>query len=391
MADETQHSEQNTGQDTELRLILDGQRMLTRAASRMRPQDGTVRALSTSLTCWALLLDAEDDVVVRTGSAPEPDEEVRRLVAAQRTSIGKPGTGAMIGDHHVVLHGIEPLASKPSVLVIGRAKDFSLGERALIAMTVALLGLLRRDVDASRGHAARLAARLLLTGGGAAAESTGELLAQLLDNRASQHYRVLSAVDTRQRVHVNEGADFDRLAQLLGTPLIDVTTEGFRAIVAARSAPSEATLQTLHRRGWLIGMSNSVPVLDLRVAEREAIALRKQAGERDRPMRAEDGTNSVTSLVDPLHAKAFARRRLAPLANSHAPGGAQLVETLRAWLASHGDAGHAAELLHTHPTSVRHRIQQVEQMLGADLSEAQERMDLWYAINWLPPDWPNEE
>ena len=227
--------------------------------------------------------------------------------------------------------------------------------------------------------------------GGAAAESTGELLAQLLDNRAGRHYRVLSAVDTRQRVRVNETADFDGLAQLLGTPLIDVTPEGFRAIVAARSAPSEATLQTLHRRGWLIGMSNSVPVLDLRVAEREAIALRKQAGERDRPMRAEDSTNSVTSLVDPLHAKAFARRRLAPLANSHAPGGAQLAETLRAWLANHGDAAGAAEMLNTHPTSVKHRMQQVEQMLGADLTDVQQRMDLWYAVNWLPEDWPNEQ
>lgn len=151
MADEMQHAEKNTGPDTELRLILDGQRLLTRAASRMRPQDGTLRALCTNLNCWALLLDAEDDVVVRTGNAPEPDQEVRALVAAQRTSIGKPGTDTMIGDHHVVLHGIEPLASKPSVVVIGRAKDFSIGERALIAMSVALLGLLRRDVDASRG------------------------------------------------------------------------------------------------------------------------------------------------------------------------------------------------------------------------------------------------
>jgi DNA-binding PucR family transcriptional regulator len=378
-------------QDTELRLIADAQRTLTRAASRLRPLEGTLRALGATLNCWTMLLDAEDAVVAKSGPAPEPDDELRKLAATRRSSSGKPSTSGTVGDTQVVSHAIEPVATRPNVLLVGRTTEFSRTERAVIAMAVALLGLLRRDVDVSRGFAARLAARLLLTGGGAAAESTGELLAQLLDNRASQHYRVLSGVDTRQRAHVNVGGDFDRLVQLLGTPLVDVTPDGFRAIVAARSAPSEATLHTLQRRGWLVGMSGSATISELRAAEREAVALRRQASANGKPMRAEDGTNSVTSLVDPIAARAFARRRLSPLATIRSPGGAQLVETLRVWLANHGDWDRAAEVLGMHRTSVRHRIQQVEQVLGNDLSDAQQRMDLWYAINWLPPDWPNEE
>jgi Purine catabolism regulatory protein-like family/PucR C-terminal helix-turn-helix domain len=370
-------------QNVELRVIADGQRALTRAAARPRPAETTVRAVATSLAGWAMLLDASGSVVTRSGLAPEPDEDLRTLAGKLRGSTGPRSASTRIGDDHVVLHPVEP----SSVLVVGRNRAFTVGDRAVVAMSLALLGLLRREVDSSRGHAFRLSARLLLAGG-AAAESTGDLLAALLDNRAGQDYRVIAGVDVRHRHRFDADGDFTQLVQLLGTPLVDLANGSFRAVVAARSAPGQAALETLHKRGWLVGVSGVTTVADLRSAEREAVALRRRAAASGRPVTADDENESVASLIDPAQARAFARRTLAPLIEIRSPGATQLVETLRIWLANHGNWDRSAVALKVHRNSVRHRIQQIERALHIDLSQAQSRVDLWYAVNWLPADWP---
>lgn len=370
-------------QNVELRVIADGQRALTRAAARPRPTETTVRALATSLAGWAMLLDGDGTVVTASGLAPEPSDDLRTLAGKLRGGTGLRTASTQIGGDHAVLHPVEP----SSVLVVGRNRPFTVADRAVMATALALLGLVRRDVDASRGHTARLAARLLLAGG-AAAESTGDLLATLLDNRPGQDYRVVAGVDVRRRPRIDADGDFTQLAQLLGTPLIDLAGGSFRAVVAARSAPGQAAVETLHRRGWLIGMSGVSTLADLRSAEREAVALRRRAAASGHPVVADTGSESVSSLVDPAQARAFARRTLAPLTEIRSPGADQLVETLRVWLANHGNWDRSAVLLKVHRNSVRHRIQLVERALRIDLGQAQHRMDLWYAVNWLPPEWP---
>jgi hypothetical protein len=370
-------------QNTELRVIADSQRALTRAASRPRPTETTVRALATSLTGWAMLLDGDGSVVTRSGLAPEPSVEIRALADKVRGGTGPRSASTRIGDDHAVLHPVEPA----SVLIVGRNRMFSVGDRAVVAMALAMLGLLRREVDSSRGHASRLAARLLLAAG-SAAESTGDLLAALLDNRAGQDYRVLAGIDVRNRHRFDPDGDFAQLVQMLGTPLVDLAGGSFRAIVAARSAPGLTALEALHKRGWLIGMSGVTAVGDLRAAEREAVSLRRRAAASGKPVSADNESESVTALVDPAQARAFARRTLAPLTEIRSPGATHLVETLRVWLANHGNWDRTATLLKIHRNSVRHRIGQIEAALHVDLAQAQHRMNLWYAVNWLPPDWP---
>ncbi|MET0133140.1 MAG: PucR family transcriptional regulator ligand-binding domain-containing protein, partial [Kibdelosporangium sp.] len=295
-------------QNVELRVIADSQRALTRAASRPRPTETTVRALATSLAGWAMLLDPDGAVLTRSGLAPEPSAELRELAGRVRGGTGPRSASTNVGDDHAVLHPVEPA----SVLIVGRGRAFTVADRAVVAMALALLGLVRRDVDASRGHASRLAARLLLAAG-SAAESTGDLLAMLLDNRAGQDYRVLAGIDVRQRHRFDADGDFAQLVQLLGTPLVDLAGGSFRAIVAARSAPGQTALEALHKRGWLVGMSGVASVGDLRAAEREAVALRRRAAASGQPISADNENESVSSLVDPAQARAFARRTLAPL------------------------------------------------------------------------------
>nr|WP_198152007.1 PucR family transcriptional regulator [Kibdelosporangium sp. MJ126-NF4] len=373
-------------QNVELRVIADSQRNLTRAATRPRPTETTVRSLATSLTGWAMLLDADGSVVTRSGMAPEPTEDLLSLATRLRSGSGPRSASTSVGGEHIVLHPVD----RSSVLIVGRSRSFSVGDRAVVAMALAMLGLLQRETDTSRGHAYRLAARLLLAAG-SAAESTGDLLAALLDNRAGQDYRVLAGVDVRRRHSGDADGDFGQLVQLLGTPLVDLANGSFRAVVSARSAPSAATLETLHKRGWLVGLSGVVGVADLRLAEREAVALRRRAAAAGHPVSADNESESVSSLIDPAQARAFARRTLAPLAEIRSPGPASLIETLRVWLANHGNWDRSAVVLDVHRNSVRHRIGQVERALHVDLSQAQHRMDLWYAVNWLPQDWPDPQ
>jgi hypothetical protein len=371
-------------QNAELRLLADSQRALTRAAVRPRPIEGTLRALVAALDCWAVLLDADGEVLVPAGRVPRLNGGLRELAARVGAGSGPRSASTEVGEDHVVLNPVEQMAARPAVLAVGRARPFTVADRAVVAVELALLGLLRRDVDTSRGHSARLAARLLLTEDRLA---VGASLALLLDNRIDRLYRVVVGHDVR-RGRVGEH-EYEQLVQTLSSPLVDIADGGFRAVVTEGATPTDAVLDLLHRQGWLVGVSASATATELPQAEREAAALLRRALADGRSVRAGDEQDSVTGLVDPAQAQRFAVRLLAPLAAHRTPSPSQLVETARAWLAQHGNWDRTAAALGVHRNSVRHRMGHVERVLGIDLSQAQQRTDLWCAINWLPAEWPD--
>ncbi len=346
-------------QNAELRLLADSQRVMTRAAVRPSPVDGTLAALADALECWALLLDAGGEVLARTGLAPEPTDDLRGLAARVAAGRGPRSAGTRIDADHVALTPVEQIGRRPSVLVIGRARSFSVADRAVVAVALALLALLRQDPD----PAARLAARLLFGG------DSAELLERLVGDSS---FQVVAGAGEES---------YERLADTLGTPLVDVLPEGFRAVVAAGSV-SDPDL--------VVGVSAPATAAELPAAEREAAALLRRARATGRSTWADEGAG-IAALVDPASAQRFARRLLAPLADHRSPSGAELVETARAWLAQHGNWDRSAAALGVHRNSVRHRMGHVERALGLDLSLAQHRTDLWCAINWLPPGWPMPE
>ncbi|QFZ21961.1 PucR family transcriptional regulator [Saccharothrix syringae] len=79
-------------------------------------------------------------------------------------------------------------------------------------------------------------------------------------------------------------------------------------------------------------------------------------------------------------------RLLAPDAAEHAaallaPLDDVLRETLRAWLACHGQADPAAARLGVHRHTVRNRLRRVELLLGRSLEPAGTRAELWFALH----------
>ncbi|MEJ2858205.1 MULTISPECIES: PucR family transcriptional regulator [unclassified Saccharothrix] len=344
-------------QNAELRLLADSQRALTRAAVRPRPVESTLSVLVEALDGWALLLTTSAEVVASAGAAPVPTADLLALAGKVAAGTGPRSAATEVAADHVVLTPVDQV----TVLVVGRPTPFSVADRAVVAVALGLLGLLR--ADPAEGRAARLATRLLLG-----------------DDRAS-------ATDLlgRPPYHVVAGdgpADHDRLTHLLGTPLVATTDDGFRAVVTG-----PVDLDALHHHGWLAAASSPATATELPDAAREATALLHRARAEGVPQHA-DTRAGVTALVDPAQARRFALTLLAPLKDSRNPSARRLVETARTWLAHHGNWDRSATALGVHRNSVRHRIAHVERALDLDLSRAQHRADLWCALEWLPDDWP---
>lgn len=320
----------------EQRMLADSQRALTRAATRIRPVESVLTTLAVVLNCRADLVDASD--------APE---DVASLVERVASGSGPRSASAQLGEDHVTLDPVET-----AVLVVRRSLPLSQAERAVVAVALALLGLLRRDVESERGQIARLAAAAVL-------RSRMSGLANVL---GPGPYRVVAG---------ESKADYEVLARRYG-PLVSKAEDGFLALVPAGFEVS-----------GLVGVSSPIaePVAEpgsadaIASAVAEASALLGRAKATGSPAFP---ASDLSSLVDPVAAAAFARRELAGLL-----GRPELIETLRAWLGQHGSWDRAAAVLGVHRNSVRHRIAHVERLLGRDLSQAGARASLWLALTWL--------
>ncbi len=87
---------------------------------------------------------------------------------------------------------------------------------------------------------------------------------------------------------------------------------------------------------------------------------------------------SVESLLDRSVLRAWADAYLRPL--DMVPEGSELQETLRAWLACHGQVDATAQRLGIHRHTVRHRLRRAEAALERSLDDPDVRANLWFAL-----------
>ena len=93
--------------------------------------------------------------------------------------------------------------------------------------------------------------------------------------------------------------------------------------------------------------------------------------------------HGLRALLDPDATAAFAEAALAPLVAADRAGAGDLVESLRVWLAAHGQWEPAAARLGVHRHTLRKRIRRAEELLGRDLDSPGVRAELWLALH--PP------
>ncbi|MFI6981011.1 helix-turn-helix domain-containing protein [Embleya sp. NPDC050154] len=65
--------------------------------------------------------------------------------------------------------------------------------------------------------------------------------------------------------------------------------------------------------------------------------------------------------------------------------------TLRTRLAHHGSWDRTATALGLHRNTVRRRVARIGEPLDLDLGDADVRMELWFALRWLPGERPGAE
>jgi PucR family transcriptional regulator, purine catabolism regulatory protein len=312
----------------ELRWLSEAQSALTRAALRPDPVQAVVVELAALADWWCVLLD--DAVVLAQAGIDDVDPVVVELASRLRRGSGPRSAATEVGSWHVVGYPVDAAR----VLVVGGPASFSVADRAVIAVALALLALAERANGRS-------------------------VTRMLVGDDGGRRYRVV-----RGRRKSGQAKDID-----LGTALVDVEDGELRAVVT--TSPDVVAAQAA---GWLLAVSSPAGVAELPAADREAGRMLDRAVAIGRPVTAADG---VSALVDPGAAARFAAELLAPLAERP-----ELVATLRTWLACNGNWDRTAVELGVHRNSVRHRIGVVGRELGIDLFDVQRRMELWFALRW---------
>ncbi|TFV55698.1 PucR family transcriptional regulator [Geodermatophilus sp. DF01-2] len=137
--------------------------------------------------------------------------------------------------------------------------------------------------------------------------------------------------------------------------------------------------------GAVLGTAPAVPWTRLAEGVRQARLAAEHGRTSGAPVAsfADLAGRGLSALLDPETTGAFAEAALAPLVAADRTGPGDLVESLRVWLAAHGQWEPAAARLGVHRHTLRKRIRRAEDLLGRDLDSPGVRAELWLALH--PP------
>ncbi|GFE14034.1 hypothetical protein Sgleb_20810 [Streptomyces glebosus] len=402
---------------------FEAQRELTRAALSAEGPAELLARLAAHLDGWAALYDASGAVV-----AAAPDWAARR--AARLTDdVGRlrerPAPASSVvsdtdGDDRVELQSLGTGRRARGVLAVGTAAPLGTAERYAVHSAVALLTLttersralqdaeqrlgdavlkmlLAGEPDHARAVAGRLYGGLLdapfrvvvaepvageeLSSGavaGAGAVGVLDALADAMDSAAARTGEAVLAVPDGGRLIVlvtDGGAAADACAAY--------AAEAEARAGAQPRARGRAARAEVGNGAWVaVGLSAPTGPIAAANAYRQAEQALSVARRRGRALvEHEDvAAGSVLPLLADDAVRAFADGLLRALREHDATGRGDLVASLRAWLARHGQWDAAAADLGVHRHTLRYRMRRVEEILGRSLDDADVRMELWLAL-----------
>ncbi len=388
----------------DLRQISEAQSALASAAARPDALRAVLHQLSVHLGAWAALLDSRGNELFSAGPPPGRavqqqlrDLTVRTMVRARPAGAGRAQPPTAAAEHHagtrLTVHTLPGGDGGSGPLAVGIAATTppTVVHRSVTGVATVLLSLLTSPRHALGADAAGAGALVALLLGAAPAEVAPALLAA--DAPPGGRWVVVYGHRTRSGPGPTPraGSDPVQLAALgtaLGTPYLELDGATLRALVpGGRPAEPDAAA----RLGWALGFSAPAATADLPLAATQAERALRRALATGVPVvhhRTEE--QSVHTLVAGADAAAMARSRFAPLDAAGTPGPAVLLETLRTWLSLHGSWDRTAAALRLHRNTVRQRIGRVAELLDTDLQDADVRMELWFALHWLPGERPED-
>jgi purine catabolism regulator len=362
------------------------QQALTAAALRPDGPTAVVRRLSGALMAWVVLLDPAGGT-----RCAEPRNGVDRIgalreeVARLRGHRAPASASFTVGGDEVVLQSLGADGQVRGFLAVGRPDRLSPTDRTVLNTAVSLLTVAAqrsRAVDVARRELRRGVLRLALAGEPGAARATagddlpGEpLVVAQLAGSPEALATAAEALDTR--------------AAWVGEPVFHAPLDGAAPLVVLVAADGELRpwLAELpdRVRGVRLGWAEPATLAELAEAYRQAgqaLATAHRCGRAALGF-AEIAVGGVLPLFDGASGRAFAAALLRPLLRHDRSGRGELVDSLRAWLAHHGQWDPAAAALGVHRHTLRNRITRAEALLGRDLGSADLRAELWFALRLL--------
>jgi purine catabolism regulator len=363
------------------------QRELTRAAVAPGSPGTVVDRLARHLGGWALLVDAAGSPL--EASPPSARDRAGDLTAAvDRLRTARPPAGAALTrpGETVVLQSLGTGPRVRGFLAVGRPGPVPVGDRHVVDAAALLLTLrLEQSRALDSGTAALRAAilRLLLAGQTAAAGDVVGALGERLPGEPVLAAAVLGSPE-QQAAAVDVAAD---AAAHAGEPVLSAGLDDVLVVLAPAGGALAARLAALPERvpGAVVGTAPPVRWERLPDGVRQArqAAVHGRAAGRPVTAFADLAGGGLSPLLDPVATAAFAEAALAPLVAADRSGPGDLVESLRVWLAAHGQWEPAAARLGVHRHTLRKRIRRAGELLGRDLDSPGVRAELWLALH--PP------
>lgn len=370
---------------------LAAQRELIRAA--LGADDGGAEAvvarLARHVDGFALHLDPSGQVVharppAAADQATELQEEISRLQPRGLLA------SAVVSDldRHVVVQPLGLRGRARGFLAVGSRRPLSPSDQAVVSLAVSLLSLALGRDDAQGGAEQDLrtmALRLLVTGrpGRLPVESLGwaDLLAGAVRVVAADP--AADPVPVVARLADRRGGAAAAAGVLAGRPELVVAVVPAADVGGVLGDLVGGTAPVAAAAGASDPVDGPEPGVLGGALDQALRALAAARGRSDGAARAlthaELPGTPLDTLLDPAATRAWAAGVLQPLAS--AADAADLLATLRAWLARHGQVDATATDLGVHRHTVRHRLRRAESALGRSLDDPDVRADLWVALS----------
>ncbi|MDT0412298.1 MULTISPECIES: PucR family transcriptional regulator [Streptomyces] len=400
------------------------QRELTRQALVGEGPEGLIGALAAQLNGWAAVYDASGAVVA---AAPEwAARRAARLTPDVRRLRDRPAPASAVvaaAEDRVELHSLGAARHPRAALAVGTEGTLGTAERYSLHAAISLLTLTTERSRAFQAAEQRIGAAvlgMLLAGeSGHARAAAGDLYGALLD--APFRLVIVAATSPVPRppatspaadpaegdVPPEPAADpftamverVEAAAARAGEPVL-VVREGDRLVLLAvdqgavadacatyagetdRARDTGAAAAPAADSALVIGLSAPSGPVAAATAYKQAEQALSVARRRGRTLvEHEDvAAGSVLPLLADDAVRAFADGLLRALHDHDATGRGDLVASLRAWLAHHGQWDAAAAELGVHRHTLRYRMRRVEEILGRSLDDPDVRMELWLAL-----------
>lgn len=377
---------------------LEAQRELTRAALSPDGTGALLARLAAHLDGWVALYDASGAVLAaapkwagrRAGRLAGEIERLRERPAPASVAVA----GAAGADDRVEIQSLGTGRRPRGFLAVGTGERLETADRYVLHAAVALLTLSleqsRTLQEAEQRFGAALLRMLLAGEYGHARDVALGRYGTLLERPV----RLLVAEPARRPEPDERPDPVAALARLAdraesaalraAEPMLAVA-EGHRLTVLAAEGGAvarEFTRCVADGTALAAGLSAGVPVAEAAEAGRQAERALAVAQRRGRGLVEHDevGAGSVLPLLADDAVRAFAEGLLRPLREHDATSRGDLVASLRAWLARHGQWDAAAADLGVHRHTLRYRMRRVEEILGRSLDDADVRMELWLAL-----------